>query len=301
MNIPIAIPRASLTPAGRALAGLLIAASALADVALQKAVGDREGTSGAAIFFLVLVTSQATAVAIWTALGAGSTARRLAVGISAVAGLCWLTIGANRAAGSGPLCWPLLVLVLTGEVLAMFAAGRSVGLRLTLIEPEGALTPVLSQRERKEERPPLQFSLADMCLVIAAIGVLSAVLREALATTARIGPSIHTGTLPTPADLSLVLTLSMLILLPALGLVPVTVWLTLKRVQDELLNTILALVTVPAVLLFATAVPLVQSGALLLVAAAVLYVALLAGYLTVLRLCGFRLVRQPRERLARYP
>ena len=191
--------------------------------------------------------------------------------------------------------------MLTGEVLAMFAAGRSVGLRLTLSEPEGALTPVLPQRERKEERPPLQFSLADMCLVIAAIGVLSAVLREALATTARIGPSIHTGTPPTPADLSLVLTLSMLILLPALGLVPVTVWLTLKRVQDELLNTILALVTVPAVLLFATAVPLVQSGALLLVAAAVLYVALLAGYLTVLRLCGFRLVRQPRERLARYP
>ena len=299
MNAQIALSRASLTPAGRVLTGLLIAASALADVAFQKAVGDREGTSGAAICFLVLVTSQATAVAIWMALGAGSTLRRLALGISAVAGLCWLTIGANRAAGSGPLCWPLLVLVLTGEVLAMFAAGRTVGLRLMLGEPDGPFTPVFSHAEATN-KPPLQFSLADMCLVVAAIGVLSAVLREALATTAQTGSPIHTGTIPTPADVSLVLTLAILILLPALGLVPVTVWLTLKRVQDELLNTILALVAVPAVLLFATAVPMVQSGGLLLLAAAVLYVALLAGYLTVLRLCGLRLVRQPRERLARY-
>ena len=223
MNFPAAIPRASLKPAQQTLAGLLIAASVLADAALERAAGESAigGPSLAAtILFLALVTSQATAVAIWTALAAGSTARRLSVGISAVAGLTWLTIQANRAGHAGPLWWSLFVVVLAGEVLAMFAAGRALGLRLTLSDEE-ATGP--SSRPKR----PLQYSISDICAVTAAIGVLAAVLREALwaiARTAKFGAIAA----PSAGELLLVSLVSAIVLLPVLGIVPLIAWTSLR-------------------------------------------------------------------------
>src|ERR1700676_259886 len=95
LSAPAAISRVSLTPAGRVLAVLLVAAGVLTDVALGQAAGDQPRGEAQVILFLALVTSQATALAIWMAAGTGSTARRLSLGISGVAGLTWLTIGAN--------------------------------------------------------------------------------------------------------------------------------------------------------------------------------------------------------------
>jgi hypothetical protein len=257
---------------------LLVAASLSVDVALAaQVIGDPQSDLKSN-FFLAIVFSQATAIGAWAALGSDSLARRLAIGICVVAALSALVSQLHRSMDDIFFTASLFVVVLAAEAFAMFLTSRAG-------PPASNLTGEITETT-VPKRPRPQFSLLAVLEIIAAMGLLFAVLKRSVMMMFATIPS-RGAVQPTAGEILGTQLLWGLLAIPATAFVTFAAWAIWGVRVTRAVVWMVGMFLVFQVCLIGVA------RILMIPLPLVAYLSLASGYLATFRLCGCQLRWQP--------
>jgi hypothetical protein len=263
----------------RLLLVLLVAASLVLDAALAvEVIGDSQSDLRTDLF-LAVAMSQATAIGTWVALGSGSIANRLSIGICAVAALSALLSQAQRRMGDIFFMASLFVVVLAAEAFVMFLVGRP--LKLARSAADDTAEPAAPNRPRP------QFSLLAIFEVIAAMGLLIAVLKRSVTIMFAAVPSRGT----VPPSVSEILgseAMAGLVAIPVTGFAVFAAWAIWTFRGARAAVWMVGLGIVFLIILSGSPTDILVSF--------VMSFALVICYLTTFRLCGYQIERQPTQK-----
>jgi hypothetical protein len=260
------------------LLALLVAASLSADAALAtRVIGDPQSDLKSN-FFLAIVFSQATAIGAWVALGSDSLARRLAIGICVVAALSALASQLHRSMDDVFFTASLFVVVLAAEAFVMFLTGRAAPPASNL---KGEMTEATVS-----ERPRPQFSLLAVLEIIAAMGLLFAVLKRSVTLMFAVIPS-RGAVQPTAGEILGTQLLWGLLAIPATAFVTFAAWAIWGVRVTRAVVWMVGMFFVFEVCMVGVA------GILMIPLPLIAYLLLASGYLATFRLCGYSLRWQP--------